>query len=102
MFRIEEFCLWIRFPTARSDLVHMMRLTESVKGHTHGVQHTYHLHRVESRAHGSEADYVAEQNGDRGKFSASVERCFSIAQLVCYGLGDHLKQQSVCLLDTIF
>ena len=81
--------------------VDVMVFTQLIKGHVHGVQYTHHLHGPQPRAHGSEADNVAEQDGNGGKLPASVERGFPLAELVSDWLGQHLVEEFVGALDAV-
>ena len=79
----------------------MMNFTQVVEGTVHGVEHTHHLHGVQSGAHGCEAHDVAEQDGDRGKLLAGVEGCLSIPQLHGDGFRDHLVEKPIHLLHAL-
>ena len=83
-------------------LVHVVFLTELVKGNIHGVEHTHDLHWSQAGTHGCETDYVTEEDADDGELFAGVERSLPISQLVSNRFGDHLEEKSVCSLDAFF
>ena len=82
-----------------SNLVDVVLLTEPIVCIAHGVEDTHHLHGGQPGADWREAHDVAEQDADGVKLLTSVERRLSAAEFVSDGLGDHLVEEFVRLLD---
>lgn len=83
------------------DLVDMMFLTKLIIRYVHRIEHTDDLHGAEPRTHRSEANDIAEQDGDTGELLAGVEGGFPITQLVSDGFGYHLIKKLVCSLNAL-